>query len=449
MPPMDLDAIFKAYDVRGLYPSQLDEEVAHRAGRAFVAVTGARAVLVARDMRASGEPLSAAFISGAATQGSDVIDLGLATTDMLYFASGKWNMPGVVFTASHNPAAYNGMKLVRAGAYPVGQDTGMAEIKALVASGEFPRPPRLGQISRRDAMDEYVAHVLSFSDTSAFRPLKVVIDTANGMGGLNVPAVFSKLPVEVVPMYFELDGNFPNHPADPIQPENLKDLRAAVLQHKAVAGLAFDGDADRVFFVDEKAEPVSASLLGAMIAKVMLERHPKEKVVYSLTCSRVVPEVIAENGGEAIRTRVGHSFIKAVMAETGAVFGTEHSGHFYLRDHWNAECGVITALQALEVISRSGGTFSDALAPYRRYWNSGEINSTVEDKDGTVDAVAREFSDGRQDRTDGLTVEYDDWWFNVRASNTEPLLRLNVEHRDPSDGEKQTERLLGIIQGGA
>lgn len=446
---MDLDAIFKAYDVRGLYPSQLDEEVAHRAGRAFVAVTGARKVLVARDMRPSGEPLSAAFISGAATQGADVIDIGLATTDMLYFASGRYDLPGVVFTASHNPAAYNGMKLVRAGAYPIGQDTGMAEIKDLVAAAEFPRPPRLGQISRRDVMDEYVAHCLSFVDVGAIAPLKVVIDTANGMGGLNVPAVFSKLPIEIVPLYFELDGNFPNHPADPIQTENLKDLRAAVLQHDAVAGLAFDGDADRVFFVDEKADPVSASLLGAMIAKVMLERNPGEKIVYSLTCSRVVPEVIEENGGQPVRTRVGHSFIKAVMAETGAVFGTEHSGHFYLRGHWRAECGVITALQALEVISRSGGSFSDALAPFRRYWNSGEINSEVHDKAGTIEKIAAAYDDGAQDRTDGLTVDYDEWWFNVRASNTEPLLRLNVEHRDPSTGKERTDELLGIIRGGA
>jgi len=444
---VDLDAIFKAYDIRGLYPDQLDEEVAHRAGRAFVSLLNARSIVVAHDMRSSSEPLSAAFISGAATQGSDVIDMGLATTDMLYYASGALDVPGVVFTASHNPAKYNGMKMVRAGALPVGSESGMNEIKQMVASGDFPRPPRLGQISQRDLMPAFVEHVLSFVDVASLRPLKIVIDAGNGMSGLSVPRVFEKLPFEVVPLFFELDGTFPNHPADPIQPENLKALRAAVLEHRAVAGMAFDGDADRVFFVDEKAEPVSASLLGAMIAKVMLERHPGEKIVYSLTCSRVVPETILENGGEPIRTRVGHSFIKQVMAETGAVFGTEHSGHFYLRDHYRAECGVITALQALEVISKSGGTFSDALKPFRRYWNSGEINSEVADKEGAMRDVEQAYADGRVDHTDGLLVDYDEWWFSLRPSNTEPLLRLNVEARDPAVGEAERDKILSMIRG--
>jgi len=447
MAVVDLDAIFKAYDIRGLYPDQLDEEVAHRAGRAFVSLLDARSIVVAHDMRSSSEPLSAAFISGAATQGSDVIDMGLATTDMLYYASGSLDMSGVVFTASHNPSKYNGMKMVRAGALPVGSESGMNDIKEMVASGEFPRPPRLGQITRRNLMPEFVKHVLSFVDVKALRPLKVVIDAGNGMAGLSVPRVFERLPFEVVPLYFELDGTFPNHPADPIQPENLAALRAAVLEHKAVAGIAFDGDADRVFFVDEKAEPVSASLLGAMIAKVMLEQHPGEKIVYSLTCSRVVPETIIENGGEPIRTRVGHSFIKQVMAETGAVFGTEHSGHFYLRDHYRAECGVITALQTLEVISRSGGSFSDALAPYRRYWNSGEINSEVADKEGAMRRVEQAFPDGSHDHTDGLLIDYDEWWFSLRPSNTEPLLRLNVEARDASVGEAHRDQILSIIRG--
>ncbi|HVL32872.1 MAG TPA: phosphomannomutase/phosphoglucomutase [Actinomycetota bacterium] len=444
---MDLDAIFKAYDVRGLYPSQLDEEVAHRAGRAFVTLLDARRVLVARDMRSSSEPLSAAFISGAITQGADVVDLGLASTDMLYFASGKLDLPGVVFTASHNPAGYNGMKLVRGGAYPIGSETGMAEIKAWVASNEFPRPPRTGSISRKDMLGEFAEHVLGFVDAQAFKPLKIVVDAANGMAGLTVPAVFAKLPLEVIPLYFELDGTFPNHPADPIQPENLEDLRAKVRETGAVAGLAFDGDADRVFFVDENAEPVSASLLGAMVTQAILERNPNEKVVYSLTCSRVVPEVIVENGAEPIRTRVGHSFIKKIMADTGAIFGTEHSGHYYFREHWRADCGMICALYALEVISRAGGSFSEALAPFKRYWNSGEVNSEVEDKAGKVEAISERFSDGKQDRTDGLTVEYDDWWFNVRASNTEPLLRLNLEHRDASEGRRLTDELLALIRG--
>ncbi|MGZ4138391.1 MAG: phosphomannomutase/phosphoglucomutase [Actinomycetota bacterium] len=443
---MDLDAIFKAYDIRGLYPDQLDEEVAHRTGRAFVAVLNARAVVVAHDMRSSSEPLSAAFISGAATQGADVTDMGLATTDMLYYASGSLNMPGVVFTASHNPSKYNGMKLVRSGALPVGSSSGLDQIKAMVESGDFPRPPRLGQIGRRDLLPDFVDHVLSFVDPAAFRPLKVVIDAGNGMAGLTVPKVFSRLPIEVVPLFFELDGTFPNHPADPIQPENLQALRAAVREHGAVAGMAFDGDADRVFFVDEKAEPVSASLLGAMISKVVLEQHPGEKIVYSLTCSRVVPETILECGGEPIRTRVGHSFIKQVMADTGAIFGTEHSGHFYLRDHYRAECGVITALLTLEVISRSGGTFSDALAPFRRYWNSGEINSEVADKEGAMQRVEEAFPAGTHDRTDGLLVEFEDWWFSLRPSNTEPLLRLNVEAREAGTGEARRDEILSIIR---
>jgi phosphomannomutase len=447
MGAVDLDAIFKAYDIRGLYPDQLDEEIAHRVGRAFVTLLDARKVVVAHDMRSSSEPLSAAFISGAATQGADVVDIGLASTDMFYYASGVLDLPGVVFTASHNPAKYNGIKLVRAGAFPVGSESGMQEIKEMVSSGTFPRPPRLGQITQQDLLERFVDHVLSFVDVSAFRPLTVAIDTANGMGGLTVPRVFEKLPmIEVVPLYFELDGTFPNHPADPIQPENLADLREAVLKNRAVAGMAFDGDADRVFFVDENAEPVSASLLGAMISKVILERNPGEKIVYSLTCSRVVPETIRENGGEPIRTRVGHSFIKQVMAETGAIFGTEHSGHFYLRDHYRAECGVVTALQTLEVIARSGGTFSDALKPFRRYWNSGEINSEVADKDASMRRVEEEFKDGELDHTDGLLVDYEDWWFSLRPSNTEPLLRLNVEARDAAKGAQMRDELLGLIR---
>lgn len=444
---MELDTIFKAYDIRGVYPDEFDEEVAHRAGRAFVALLEARRVLVASDMRSSSEPLSAAFMSGAVTQGADVIDIGVASTDMLYYASGALSLPGVVFTASHNPAKYNGMKLVRAGAFPIGSETGMAEIKHMIATEEFPRPPRLGSISRRDVLDDFVEHLLSLVDVSRFQQLKIVVDAGNGMAGLTVPAVFERLPIEVVPLYFELDGTFPNHPADPIQPENLRDLQAAVLEHGAVAGLAFDGDADRVFFVDELAEPVSASLLGAMVAKEILSHHSEEKVVYSLTCSRVVPEVIRESGGEPIRTRVGHSFIKKIMADTGAIFGTEHSGHYYFRDHWRADCGMLCALHALAVISEADGDFQAALAPFRRYWNSGEINSEVVDKQAVTDKIALAYADGRHNLDDGLTVEYEDWWFNVRPSNTEPLLRLNVEHRSAEEGERRRDELLGIIRG--
>lgn len=445
---MNLDAIFKAYDIRGLYPDEIDEEVAHLAGRAFVEVVGARKLLVGRDMRASSEPLSAAFISGAVTQGADVIDLGLCATDALYFASGRLDLPGVVFTASHNPAGYNGMKMVRAGAVPVGSETGMAEIKDMIA-GQIPKGPRLGKISRLDIMADYVDHLLSLVDTSSFRPMKIVIDTANGMGGHTVPPVFEGLPFEVVPLFFELDGTFPNHPADPIQPENLVTLSARVVSEGAVCGIAFDGDADRAFFVDETGAPVIASMIGAMVADAILKRAgTREKVVYSLTCSRAVPEVIAEGGAESIRTRVGHSFIKKIMADTGAIFGVEHSGHFYFRDHWRADCGMLAVLNVLEVLSRSGGTLSEALAPFTsRYWNSGEINSRVPDAPTIMAALSERFSDARQDRTDGLTIDFEDRWFNVRASNTEPLLRLNVEHRDRVAGEAWRDELLRIIRG--
>jgi phosphomannomutase len=444
---MDLDAIVKAYDIRGIYPDQLDESVAHGVGRAFVELTGARRVIVGRDMRASSGPLSTAFISGAVTQGADVVDIGVASTDMLYFASGKLDVPGAMFTASHNPASYNGIKLCRAGASPVGQDTGLAEIKSMVTAGEFPRPRRTGAIERRDVLDAYVEYVLTFVDTDALRPLTVVIDAANGMGGLTVPAVFERTPVKVVPLYFELDGTFPNHPADPIQPENLKDLQRAVTEHGADLGLAFDGDADRVFFLDEHARPVSGSLAGAIVARSIVSRHPGEMVLYSLTCSRVVPETIREAGGTPHRTRVGHSFMKAVMAETGAVCGVEHSGHYYFRDFWRADSGMLAALQVLEALSLHGGTFSELLAPLERYWNSGEINSEVVDKQAAAERIAAVFFDGRHDTTDGLTVEYDDWWFNVRPSNTEPLLRLNVEARDSETGKRRTKQLLELIRG--
>ena len=351
-----------------------------------------------------------------------------------------------MFTASHNPAGYNGIKLCRPGAKAVGQDTGLAQIREMVRTNEYPERSRLGRLSREDALDAYVAHLHAQVDVSALRPLKIVVDAGNGMAGLTVPAVFAALPFEVVPLYFELDGTFPNHPADPIQPENLADLRKAVLEHGAACGLAFDGDADRVFFVDEDGEPVSASLLGAMVAEAILERNPNERIVYSLTCSRVVPETIRRAGGDPVRTRVGHSFIKEIMADTGAIFGTEHSGHFYFRDHYGADCGMLAALHALAVISRAG-SFSEALERYRVYWHSGEVNSEVADKAAATARVKAAHADAKIDETDGLTVEYEDWWFNLRPSNTEPLLRLNVEHRSAEEGPGRLEDLLAIIRG--
>ena len=444
----DLHRIFKAYDIRGVYPSELDDESALRVGRAFAEWSGAAKVLVGRDCRLSSPALSGAFVDGLLEAGTDVVDLGLATTDMVYFASGRLSLPGVMFTASHNPPQYNGIKLCRAGAAPVGQDTGLQEILALAMAGSSgPVAAARGTVSPLDFVDPYIDHVLSFADLSRFAPLVVAADAANGMAGLVVPRLFERLPAKLVPLYMDLDGTFPNHPADPIKPENQADLRRAVTEHGADLGLAFDGDADRVFLVDERAGEVSGSLVTALVATAMLERAPGSKVVHNLICSWVVPEVIREHGGIPIRTRVGHSFIKQVMAETGAVFGGEHSGHYYFRDNFNADSGLIAAMVVMDELSKAGVPLSELLAPFRRYFDSGEINTEVQDQAAAIEALAASFSDGRQDRLDGLTVEYEDWWFNVRASNTEPLLRLNVEARTRELLEEKTAAVRAIIRG--
>jgi phosphomannomutase len=452
----DLDAVFKAYDVRGTVPDQLDARACRAIGWAFAqfaATSEGRSyerLVVARDMRSSGEELSAAFTAGARAAGADVVDIGLASTDALYFASGRLDAPGAMFTASHNPAGYNGIKLCLAGARPVGQDTGLSRIRDLAAealgSGADAGREQGGYV-KRDLLGDYAAHVRSFVDVGALRPLTVVADTANGMGGLIVPEVFSGLPVRVEILFPELDGTFPNHPADPIQPENLADLKRAVVAHRADVGLAFDGDADRVFLVDEQAEPVSGSLTTALVARAMLARNPGATILYNLICSKVVPETIVESGGKAVRTRVGHSFIKEVMAETGAVFGGEHSGHYYFRDNYRADSGIIAALVVLEVLSRSGEPLSKLLAPYRRYADSGEINTEVADPSASVEAVAGHF--GRLgidvDRTDGITVDQGDWWFNLRPSNTEPLLRLNVEAGTTTECARHVAEVLELV----
>lgn len=443
---MDLEGIFKAYDVRGVYPSEIDEEAAHRIGRSFVAFTGARRVAVGRDVRASSAPLSTAFIAGAAGQGADVIDLGLTSTDEMYFASGYLDVPGAMFTASHNPPQYNGIKLCRAAAAPIGQDTGLADIKSIAAGEAFPKARRTGSIQRIDLLGAYADHVLSMVDVSRIRPLVVVADTANGMGGLTAPAVFERLPqVKLVPLYFELDGTFPNHPADPIQPENLADLRAAVRREHADLGMAFDGDADRVFLLDENGDAVSGSLSAALVARSILSRHPGETVIHNIICSRVLPETIRENGGIPVRSRVGHSFIKAVMAETGAVFGAEHSGHYYFRENFRADSGLIMVMHVLQALGESVEPLSSVLTSYKRYWNSGELNTEVADQRAAMDAVANVFNDVPNDWTDGLTIEFADRWFNLRPSNTEPLLRLNVEARAQPDGESLRDRVLEIV----
>jgi phosphomannomutase len=445
--PRDLDRIFKAYDVRGVVPDELDAGLVRRIGAAFAAWSGAPRVAVGRDCRLSSPELSAALSEGAVSQGADVVDLGLASTDLLYFASGSLDVPGIMLTASHNPKQYNGLKFCLAGAKPVGEETGLRDIRALVEGPEPEPAPDPGTIEALDLLDAYVDHVLTFVDVSAMRPLTVVVDTANGMGGLVVPAVLAKLPVTLHHLFAELDGTFPNHPADPIDPANQRDLKAAVLEFDADVGLAFDGDADRVFLIDERAQDVSGSLMTALVAAAMLDREPGAKVVHNLICSWTVPEVIREHGGVPIRTRVGHSFIKQVMADTGAIFGGEHSGHYYFRDNYRADSGLIAAVIALGELSASGGPLSALLSPLRRYAASGEINSRVDDPRGRIEAIAEAFADGRQDRLDGLTVEFDDWWCNVRASNTEPLLRLNVEARTPELLEVRTHEVLALIRG--
>ncbi|HZU73119.1 MAG TPA: phosphomannomutase/phosphoglucomutase [Acidimicrobiales bacterium] len=441
-----LDDIFKAYDIRGTVPDQLDSSVAAAVGTAFARFTKADRILVGRDMRASGVALSAAFAAGAAGEGAAISDLGMVSTDLVYFASGKLDAPAVMFTASHNPAAYNGMKLCLAGARPVGQDTGLADIRAIVEEQLGTAPGPAPPVEQVDLIEAYAAHVRSFVDLSVLRPLKVVADTANGMGGVVLPPVFAPLPFDLEILYPEPDGSFPNHPADPIQPANLRDLQARVTGTGADVGLAFDGDADRVFLVDETGQPLSGSLTTAMVAAAMLDKHPGAKVIYNLICSKAVPEVITERGGVPVRTRVGHSFIKAVMAETGAVFGGEHSGHYYFRDNYRADSGLIAAVVVLEMLSRSGESLSRMRVPFERYADSGEINTEVRDPAAVIEAVAGSYPAAELDWTDGLTVDVGEWWFNLRPSNTEPLLRLNLEAPDAESCRRHTDEVLALIR---
>jgi len=444
------DAVFKAYDVRGTYPDQLDAPMCRAIGAAFARFAAANddaaRVVLARDMRPSGVELSAAFAEGVRGQGLDVIDIGLSSTDLLYFASGKLDAPGAMFTASHNPAQYNGIKMCLSGAKPIGEESGLREIARMAAEG-LPPADRRGELSSMSLLDEFVEHVRSFIDVDKLRPLKVVADTANGMGGLVVPRAFAGLPFELDILYPELDGTFPNHPADPIQPENLRDLIARVREVGADIGLAFDGDADRVFLVDENGDGVSGSLTTALVAMGVLAKEPGAKIIHNLICSKVVPEVIREHGGEPIRTRVGHSFIKQVMAETGAAFGGEHSGHYYFRDNWRADSGLIAAMLVLEAMSVSGKPLSELLAPLKRYAASGEINTRVDDVHAVIERVAAAYADHPQDRLDGLTVDAGSWWFNLRPSNTEPLLRLNLEAPTREECDAHVAEVRALITG--
>ncbi|QXG77142.1 phosphomannomutase/phosphoglucomutase [Modestobacter sp. L9-4] len=456
----DLTSIIKAYDVRGLVPQQWDEGVARAIGAAFAefvhAETGATSVVTAHDMRESSVPLSRAFAEGVLSRGVDVVEAGLGSTDMLYFAAGSLEMPGAMFTASHNPAQYNGIKLCRAGAAPIGQDSGLVQIRevaeqlvdgAAVFEREVTTP---GTVSSRDLVAEYATYLRGLVDLSGIRPLKVVVDAGNGMGGFTVPVVLDGLPLDVVPMYFELDGSFPNHEANPLDPANLVDLQAGVVEHGADIGLAFDGDADRCFIIDERGEPVSPSAITALVAVRELAKGTGTTIIHNLITSRAVPEIVREHGGEPVRTRVGHSFIKAEMARTDAVFGGEHSAHYYFRDFWRADTGMLAAMHVLAALGEQPRTLSEISAQYERYAASGEINSTVADAAGRVAAVRETF--GQQDgvtfdELDGLTVSLSDGsWFNLRASNTEPLLRLNVEAPDAARMAEVRDEVLALVR---
>ena len=445
-----LDEIVMAYDIRGTVPDQLHGEVAHALGVAYARFVDADRVLVARDMRQSGEALVAEFARGVMEQGLDVVDLGLGSTDLLYYAAGSLDAPGAMFTASHNPAQYNGVKLCLSGARPVGIDSGLADIRdiaAAVLDGNGPRMSETaGSLSSLDVLPAFVDHVVSFVDVGAIAPMRVVADTANGMGGLVVPAVFERLPmIDLEVMYGELDGTFPNHPADPLQPANQRDLCARVSSGGFDVGLAFDGDADRVFVVDELGVGMSGSTTTALLAAAILRTNPGATILHNLICSRAVPETITEHGGVPVRTMVGHSFIKQEMASTGAVFGGEHSAHYYFAKNYRADSGLIAALLVLDELSRSGQGLSVLRKPFERYAASGEINTQVADPAVIIEHVSEAFGSRRQDRLDGLSVDCESWWFNLRPSNTEPLLRLNLEAIDRDECDSRVAEILALI----
>ena len=445
----DYAKIFKAYDIRGIVPDELDETVAGAVGAAFARMTGAQAIVTVHDMRTSSAPLAEAFGAGAASQGADVLSAGLGSTDMLYYASGSLGIPGAMITASHNPAKYNGIKLCRAGARPVGAETGLVELRAMAEAGVPAVQRAPGTITARDLLSGYADHLKTLVDLSAIRPLTVAVDAGNGMAGHTVPKVFEGLPITLVPLYFELDGTFPHHEANPIDPKNLADLQRAVLSSGADIGLAFDGDADRCFVVDERGEIVSPSVLTALIAVRELAREPSATIIHNLITSHAVPEIVSAHGGTPVRTRVGHSFIKAEMAETGAIFGGEHSGHFYFRDFWFADSGMLAGLHVLAALGSQDGPLSSLLSEYARYHASGEINSEVSDQRAATERVRAAFADREgitMDELDGLTVDSGTWWFNLRPSNTEPLLRLNVETPDEATLADIRDQVLRIVR---
>jgi phosphomannomutase len=448
------ESIFKAYDIRGTYPDQLDEDLAREIGRAFVnhlGLSGSR-VVVARDMRLSGEDLERAFVEGVTEAGADVLDLGMVSTDALYFAVGHLEEPGgAMITASHNPKNYNGFKLCREEAIALSGEHGIGQIRDLIVSGKLPpATDYLGSVERSDIADDYANHCLKFIETDGLKPLKIVVDAGNGMAGKMLPPLFEKLPFDYVPMYFELDGSFPNHPPNPIEPENVKELQRRVREENADFGVAFDGDADRCFIVDEKGETIDGDILAAFIAKSVLEKEPGATIIYSAVCSKAFPELVRREGGTPVRTKAGHSIIKPQMRERDAAFGGEHSAHFYFRENFFADSGIIAMLTVAELVGRQDGPISALISPIDPYFRSGEINSEVGDQRATLKNVEEHFSQiegAKIDHLDGLTVDLGDWWFNLRPSNTEPLLRLNVEASDPKTMESERDALLAIIRG--
>lgn len=439
--------VFKAYDIRGIYPNELDEAVAYRIGRAFAVYLQPRSVAVGRDIRVSSPVLAEAVIRGLLDQGVAVIDVGPVSTDALYFAVGRYGYDGgIMVTASHNPPEYNGFKLCRQEAQPLSLDHGIGEIRDLVLRGEFPEPLQRGTLEQRDILDDFASHVLSFIDPQVVRPYTVAVDAGNGMGGLIAPKVLGRLPLHIIPLYFELDGRFPHHVPNPIEPENVRDLQRAIVENQADFGIAFDGDADRMFILDEHGQFVGGDMITALVAKALLRKYPGAKIVHNLICSRTVSEIIRAHGGVPIRSRVGHSFIKALMRQEDAIFGGEHSGHFYFRDNWYADSGIIAAVTVIELLSREGLSVSQAVATIDRYYRSGEINIEAHDFPRILEALEQHFRDGKLDHLDGLTVEYPDWWFNARPSNTQPLLRINIEAATRELLERKTREVLAIVR---
>src|SRR5215217_9570560 len=448
------ESIFKAYDIRGVYPDNLNEDVARDIGRAFVnhlGLSGSR-VIVARDMRLSGEALEKAFIEGVTEAGADVLDLGLVSTDALYFAVGHLEEPGgAMITASHNPKDYNGFKLCREDAIALSGEHGIGQIRDLIVSDKLPSPAEHpGSVEKSDIAEDYAKHCLTFINPEGLRPLKIIIDAGNGMSGKMLPPIFDKLPFEYVPMYFDLDGSFPNHPPNPIEPENMEELQERVVSEGADFGVAFDGDADRCFIVDEKGVTISGDILAALVAKNVLEKEPGATIVYSAVCSKALPELVRREGGKPVRTKAGHSIIKPQMRKNNAAFGGEHSGHFYFRDNYFADSGIVAMLTIAELVGRQKDPPSDLLAPIDPYIRSGELNSEVSDQEATLEKVEEQYSkrdNPEIDHLDGLTVDFGGWWFNLRPSNTEPLLRLNVEAKDHETMEKERDELLDLIRG--